>query len=110
LVYVRNIHGYGTRQKRNFHCIWHTDCIKSIFQLSNEKITSSGQDGKIIIWSIDNGECLKTIVAHSETISNEKIISCLDDKTIKVWDIETGVCLKNMEGHIANVYDLDLSN
>ena len=27
-----------------------------------------------------------------------------------VWDIETGVCLKNMEGHIANVYDLDLSN
>jgi WD40 repeat protein len=96
--------------------VGHTNYIKSIIQISNEKIASCDLDGKIIIWNIENGDCLKTIEAHSGTIwnlaklSNNKIISCSEDKTIKVWDVNEGICLKTLNGQIAEVLCLDLSN
>ena len=96
--------------------VGHTSYIKSIIQISNGKIASCDQDGKIIIWTIDNGECLKAIHAHSKCIwcivklSNNKIVSCSGDNTIKVWDIKTGVCLNTFEDHNGEVYCLNLSN
>ena len=36
--------------------VGHTNYIKSIIYLSNEKITSCDQDGKIIIWSTKTSE------------------------------------------------------
>ena len=83
-------------------------------QISNEKIASCDEGGKIIIWNIDNGQCLKTIEAHSEAIwrlvklSETQVISCSSDKTIKEWDTETGVCLKTLEAHNGHVYGLEL--
>jgi len=94
--------------------VGHTSYINSIVKISNEKIASCDQDGKIMIWNLDNGERLKTIDAHSGIIwrlvklSNTQIISCSDDKTIKVWDIETGICLKTLYAHNNKVYCLDL--
>ena len=73
------------------------------------------EDGKIIIWNIENGECLKKFEAHSDCIwtlvkiSNSKIISC-SNKRIKVWNVKTGVCWKTIEAHDEAVLCLDLSN
>ena len=96
--------------------IGHTHFIKSIINLSDDKIASCDEDGKIIIWNIENGECLKMIEAHSDCIwmlaklSKNKIISCSSDNTIKIWNVETGLSFKNFEGHDAEVVCLDLSN
>ena len=96
--------------------IGHTHFIKSIINLSDDKIASCDEDGKIIIWNIENGECLKMIEAHSDCIwklaklSKNKIISCSNDKTIKVWDINKGICLKNLDGQDAEVFGLDFSD
>ena len=93
----------------------HSHYIKSIINLSNEKIASCDQDGKIIIWNIENCDCLKKIEAHSDAIwslgnlSNNKIISCSRDKTIKVWDINECICL-TLNGHVDEVFCLDSSN
>jgi WD40 repeat protein len=88
-----------------------TGCIFSIIILSNERIISANEDGKIVIW--DNGEILKIIDAHSSGIwglvklSKNKIISGSNDKTIKVWDIESGDCLNIIEAHTSYIFCLD---
>ncbi len=42
----------------------HSDWIRSIIELSNNRIAScSEDDGTIKIWDINTGECLKTIEA-----------------------------------------------
>ena len=90
--------------------VGHTSYIKSIIQISNEKIASCDQRGNIIIWNIENGDCLKIIEKHLDTIwhlvklSSKKIISCSSDKTLKIWDIETGSCLSTLEGHKSLIY------
>ena len=48
--------------------VGHTDAICSIVQITHEKIASRDAAGKIIIWKIANGECLKTIEAHPYSI------------------------------------------
>ncbi len=61
-----------------------------------------------------NGECLKTIEAHSDTVfslrklSNNSVISCSLDRTIKIWDIETSSCLITSNDHQNAVLCLDL--
>jgi GTPase len=91
-----------------------SDSIVPIIQISNEETASCDQDGKIIIWNIENGECFKTINVNTGIIwnltklSNNKIISCSNEKTMKVWDIETGNCLKTIDQE--NIFCLDLSN
>ena len=95
--------------------VGHTSYIRGILLISNEKIASCDQDGKIIIWNIENCDCLKKIEAHSDAIwslgnlSNNKIISCSRDKTIKVWDINECICL-TLNGHVDEVFCLDSSN
>ena len=92
----------------------HNLFVKSIVQLSNEQIASCDQDGKIIIWNINDGLTLKTIDAHSDSIfwlaklSDKKFFSSSSDKSIKLWDLESEVCLKTFEGHTDTVNCLDL--
>ena len=85
-----------------------------IIKILNDKKASSGQVGKIIIWNIENGECFRTINAHSGTIwnlaklSDDKIVSSSDDQTIKVWDIKTGDYLIRLQGHDGDVFCIDI--
>jgi len=92
----------------------HNHFVKSIVKLSNEKMVSSDDDGKIIIWNINNGLTSKTIYAHTDSIfllaklSGKKFFSSSSDKSIKLWDLESEVCLKTFEGHTGTVYCFDL--
>jgi len=71
---------------------------------------------ELIIWNLDDGECLRTIQAHSSDIcqlaklSNNKIVSFSLDKKIKLWNIENGDCLKTLEGHTEEVSSKELLN
>lgn len=92
----------------------HFNWVRSIIEISNEKIVRCDQNGRIQIFNINNGQCIKTIEAHLEAIyflaklSDNKIISSSKDKTIKLWDIESGDCLKTLEGHGGFVTYIDI--
>lgn len=64
-------------------------------------------DTTIRFWDIETGECLKTLLGHTNWIWSiflspdaQVLASGSEDKTIKIWDIETCQCLKTLEGHI----------
>ena len=71
--------------------VGHLNFVFSIIKISNDKIASGDEDGKIIVWNLNNGERLKTIDEHSNRIfsianmlNNIIIISCSSYKTTKV--------------------------
>ena len=50
-------------------------CIKYVSSNSNGIIISGCNYGQIKIWSVDSGECIKTINEHFDSISGILIIS-----------------------------------
>ena len=87
-----------------------------IVKLSNEQLASSDINGLIKIWNINNGECLKTIEAHTESInvlflaklSKNSIVSFSEDRKIKIWHTDSSSCLNILQDHTSLYYYIDL--
>lgn len=83
----------------------HSDAVRSLAVLSDDKIISDSKDNAIKIWDINKGDCIKTLNGHSDAVlsvaalENDKIISGSVDNAIKIWDINTGDCIKTLNGH-----------
>ena len=82
---------------KSVNCIQVDETSNKLISVSNEK-----NDKTIKIWSLDTGECLKTMNHHQNCvrnillISNNKFISGSMDSTIKIWDFESNECLKTL--------------
>ena len=54
---------------------------------------SGSKDGRIKIWNVEEGKCLKTLEGHTsavyciEVLDNGEIVSGSDDKTIRIWNL-----------------------
>ncbi|EFE79217.1 protein kinase [Streptomyces filamentosus] len=66
---------------------------------------TSGADGKILIWDVDSGTCVRTLGGHSTTASAVSLssdgrhaISGGRDKSLRFWELRTGRCLRTFEG------------
>ncbi|GMH78467.1 hypothetical protein TL16_g07811 [Triparma laevis f. inornata] len=96
----------------------HTDIIHAIattnIDSDEEKIVSAGEDGNVIIWEVESGEKINTLVGHAEPVqdvgvtpNDDKVVSASTDKTVKVWDFDTGDLLHsfdtNHSGAVATV-------
>lgn len=64
----------------------------------------------IYIVSIDNGQTLKTLNGHGDTVtsvcfmpSGKTLVSASKDKTLRLWDVQNGECIKILEGHTRKV-------
>lgn len=60
----------------------------------------------IYIVSIYNGQTLKILNGHSDTVTSvcfmpngKTLVSASEDKTLRLWDLQSGECMKFMEGH-----------
>ena len=62
--------------------IGHIHYIHSIIKIINAKIASCDHSGKIIIWNKENGELLKIIDAHSDSIYSLKKLSDKKNKNM----------------------------
>ena len=66
----------------------------------------------IKIWDISAGDCIKTLIGHSDTViyiiilSNERIVSCSEDKSIRIWNVQSGFIIKELNGHTKPVYSI----
>ena len=108
-------------------CIWdfeslnlnkklkYNSSILCLLLLNNLYIVSGTSDNKIIIWDLNSGEQLYTLLGHSSRVStlaispnNNYIVSGSYDKTLRLWNINTInslleiKCIAIMEGHKQN--------
>ncbi|XP_031756230.1 F-box/WD repeat-containing protein 7 [Xenopus tropicalis] len=66
--------------------------------------------GKTIeIWSAVTGECLRTLVGHTDGVASVQIrghmiVSGSWDQTLKVWNAESGECIHTLGGHTDAVW------
>ncbi len=69
--------------------------------ISNDKCATGSDDGKIRIWDLHNGKCVKIIEAHPLNVKNilvlsdGKIVSCCSIM-LKIWDPITYSCIKKI--------------
>ena len=68
-------------------------------------VISSTDNGKtLLIWEINTGVCLHTLIGHEESVhdvnfspNGRNILSGSDDKTLKLWNLEKGICLRTFD-------------
>ncbi len=93
-------------KKISSDCVRHTDCVKQILILSNEKFVTCSEDKTIKLFDLNTFECIKTFNGHEmgvtsmDKISEDKFISGSKDKTIRVWDIKHGICQKIIKNNL----------
>jgi WD40 repeat protein len=79
--------------------------VKCIVVLSDGTIVTGSQNGKLQLWDINIGKCIKTIEGHITAIT---CIAILPDgqiisgsgRTIRVWDVQTEQCDNILLGHM----------
>ncbi|KAF9260272.1 WD40 repeat-like protein [Marasmius fiardii PR-910] len=69
-------------------------------------VFTGGRDNFIIIWDMQSGRQLKTLIRHDGWIrgiefhpSGKFLISASDDKHMRVWDLSTGRCIRVIQAH-----------
>ncbi|KAJ1920828.1 hypothetical protein H4219_001064 [Mycoemilia scoparia] len=85
--------------------------IALAFSSDSNKLASADQQGKIKIWRVGNGSCIKRIAsAHSQGITslcfspdNAQVISTSFDGTIRIHGLKSGKMLKEYRGHTTYV-------
>ncbi|KAH8603159.1 sulfur controller-2 [Bisporella sp. PMI_857] len=85
----------------------HTNGIMCL-QFDDNILASGSYDCSIKIWSLETGECLRTLRGHQDCVrtlqfDDNKLISGSADHTIKLWNWKTGECMKTWEGHTYKV-------
>ncbi|CAG8827088.1 25968_t:CDS:1, partial [Dentiscutata erythropus] len=72
---------------------------------SHPVIISGSLDNIIKIWSIETGECLKTLFGHEDgiwslAVDKLRLVSGAHDHTVKIWDKDcSGECMHTLYGH-----------
>jgi WD40 repeat protein len=79
--------------------IWpaHNDWPQSIvFGINSDWLVSSGDDGRILLWDVNNGELIHTISDESTSLGmglspdgKSLIAGCGYEEVVKIWDTET---------------------
>ncbi|KAI5680628.1 hypothetical protein M9H77_01855 [Catharanthus roseus] len=85
------------------------------FSSDGKLIATSGNDEKIMIWSVETREEKCTIEEHSDVITDirfsprlPRIATSSLDKTVKIWNVNNpGYPLRSFVGHSAPVMSLD---
>jgi hypothetical protein len=84
----------------------HSDTVHAICYVKNSnRIITGSRDKTIKIWNIETGECLATLMGHSNMISSlilvsdTKLASSSWDNLIKIWDLNTNKCIRTYKGH-----------
>ena len=72
----------------------HTDCVRSLSLLDNDRLLSASNDGSLRCWSLDSGTCLIEFYGHTSFVycvtvdpAHQFIVSSGEDRTVRVWPI-----------------------
>ncbi|XP_025076790.1 WD repeat-containing protein 41-like [Pomacea canaliculata] len=94
----------------------HSDIIRLLLKIDNKRFVSAGDDNKAVIWDIQFGRKLATLVGHShpitsllllqpriDSVDDYYLLTGSSDKQIKVWDVSTGQCRRTLTQHASSV-------
>ncbi|OXB54511.1 hypothetical protein ASZ78_014781 [Callipepla squamata] len=97
-----NIYSGACTKIFNGHCGTIT-CL----DLHERKFVSGGRDGRVKVWNLDSGLCLKTLkhsnIVYAVKMDGAHVVSGCDRGLVKVWHAGTGTLLKVLEGHLGPV-------
>uniref|UniRef100_A0A3B3X440 WD repeat domain 41 n=1 Tax=Poecilia mexicana TaxID=48701 RepID=A0A3B3X440_9TELE len=78
----------------------HFDIVRFLVQIDDFRFASAGDDGLVLVWSVETGERLQELRGHSQQITAISTFSCGDgftslitassDRSLSLWDPDTG--------------------
>ena len=88
----------------------HTDILKFLIQIDEQRCCTGGDDHLIIIWDVHFGKRLHVLDGHTRPLtclsmcqsSNSKppvLLSAASDKSICIWHVDTGHLLRSVTDH-----------
>lgn len=88
--------------------------IYAVSQLKNGYFASSSADRKIILWNVNNGTLVATLIGHTSFVTSfvqlqdETLVSgaALPDKSIRVWNSTNGALIKTLKDVSSGVWSL----
>jgi WD40 repeat protein len=67
-------------------------------------------DEKARLWNVSSGECIATLIGHSDGIntacfsSDDKLLATAsDDNTARLWNVSSGECIATLTGHSGGI-------
>lgn len=107
IISPKQTYVFGTH--KNIHSV----CISP----DGTKICTGGEDGKVKVWNLSNGQLIKTINAHSATVNALKfspdgnyLLSALADQMLHIWDASTWGMVTMLMGHSDEITAIDISS
>ncbi|CAG8721927.1 4815_t:CDS:2 [Gigaspora margarita] len=78
-------------------------------------LISSSLDNVIKVWSLQTGDCIRTLFGHEEgvwslAVDKLRLVSGAQDGVIKIWDKDSGNCMHTLTGHCGAVTCVALSD
>jgi WD40 repeat protein len=90
--------------QNNTTLLGHSNSVFSLCLLSNNILLSGGRDAVLMVWNLDNQQCMQKIQAHLNTINaielspNRLIFATASrDKTVKIWNAKDFSLLKVLD-------------
>lgn len=81
----------------------HFDIVRFLVQIDDFRCASAGDDGLVLVWSVETGERLQELRGHSQQItamttftcnsevtSHTSLITASSDRSLSLWDPDTG--------------------
>ncbi|XP_059148383.1 WD repeat-containing protein 41-like [Physella acuta] len=93
----------------------HSDIVRLLLRINDRRFVSAGDDNKAIIWEVQYGRQIATLIGHTHPITSLLllpsveggddvfIVSGSSDRQIRVWNAETGECVHTLTEHCGSV-------
>lgn len=87
----------------------HFDIVRFLVQIDDLRFASAGDDGLVLIWNVETGDCLFELRGHTQQITamisytfirgrnaHAALITASSDRTLSLWDPDSGNRVQNI--------------
>uniref|UniRef100_A0A671RHQ1 WD repeat-containing protein 41-like n=1 Tax=Sinocyclocheilus anshuiensis TaxID=1608454 RepID=A0A671RHQ1_9TELE len=87
----------------------HFDIVRFLVQIDDLRFASAGDDGLVLIWNVETGDCLFELRGHTQQITamtsysfirgrnaHAALLTASSDRTLSLWDPDSGNRVQNI--------------